>query len=197
MPKIPLLAGAATVAIVLASCSSNSHPAASTTSAAASATTGAQAGPPVPSSTTTTAAATGGAIAPIPAADISPAGTWGQQPTVTVPSGQPPTVLESADLITGSGQAVVAHDTVTVQYAGYSWVNKAEFDSSWSRGQPTSFSLDQVIKGWSEGIVGMKVGGRRELIIPPGLGYGANPPTPKIAPNDTLIFIVDLLKIGS
>jgi len=113
-----------------------------------------------------------------------------------VPTGQPPTQLESADLITGTGPALTAGATVTVQYTGYSWINKAEFDSSWSRGQSATFSLSGVIPGWSQGLVGMKVGGRRELIIPPNLAYGANPGSPKIAPNDTLIFIVDLLKIG-
>ena len=104
--------------------------------------------------------------------------------------------MESADLIKGSGPAVTSSDTVTVQYVGYSWTYKAPFDSSWSRGQPATFALSGVIKGWSLGLVGMQVGGRRELIIPPSLGYGASPPTSKIANNDTLIFIVDLEKIG-
>jgi peptidylprolyl isomerase len=99
----------------------------------------------------------------------------------------------------GSGATATAGETVNVQYDGYSWTNKKEFDASWNRGQAFSFPLGegQVIKGWDEGVVGMKVGGRRELIIPPSLGYGAQSPTSAIAPNDTLIFVVDLVSIGS
>lgn len=99
----------------------------------------------------------------------------------------------------GSGSTAAADETVTVQYDGYSWTTKKEFDASWNRGQPFSFPLGegQVIQGWDEGVVGMKVGGRRELIIPPSLGYGAQPPTSAIAPNDTLIFVVDLVSVGS
>jgi peptidylprolyl isomerase len=138
-------------------------------------------------------------IAPIPTADLSPAGAFGTRPTVTVPSGSPPSQLEAWDLIVGSGATATAGETVNVQYDGYSWTNKKEFDASWNRGQAFSFPLGegQVIKGWDEGVVGMKVGGRRELIIPPSLGYGAQSPTSAIAPNDTLIFVVDLVSIGS
>ena len=87
---------------------------------------------------------------------------------------------------------------VTVQYVGVSYSTNRQFDASWNRGQPFSFQLGtgSVIPGWDKGLVGMKVGGRRELIIPPNLAYGANSPGPGIAPNDTLIFIVDMLKIG-
>jgi peptidylprolyl isomerase len=118
---------------------------------------------------------------------------------VTVPSGSPPTQLEASDLIVGTGATAKAGETVTVQYDGYSWTYKKEFDASWNRGQAFSFALGegQVIKGWDEGVVGMKVGGRRELIIPPSFGYGAQSPSSAIAPNDTLIFVVDLVSIGS
>jgi peptidylprolyl isomerase len=134
-----------------------------------------------------------------PVQDPSAAGTFGTKPTITRPTGTPPTQLESTDLITGTGAAVKSTDTVTVQYIGMAWSNGNIFDASWNdgSGQPVQFPLNQVIKGWTEGMVGMKVGGRRELIIPPNLGYGANPPQgSSIAANDTLIFIVDLVKIG-
>ena len=151
-----------------------------------------------PGSTTATTAATP-AMAVIPVAQRSPAGIPGKEPTVVVPTGQPPSALEYADLITGRGAAATARDTVTVQYVGYSWTNRKMFQASWTTGNgaPISFSLAGVIQGWSEGLVGMKVGGRRELFIPPSLAYGAPPPVGSGIPaNDTLIFIVDLIKIG-
>ncbi len=130
-------------------------------------------------------------------ADPSPAGTFGVKPTVTVPPGPPPSGLESADLIVGTGPAVTSADTVTVQYVGVAWSTKQQFDASWNdgTGQPVSFALDGVIPGWTLGMVGMKVGGRRELIIPPDLAYGAQGKGP-IGPNETLIFIIDLVGIG-
>jgi peptidylprolyl isomerase len=140
------------------------------------------------------------AILPIPAADLSPAGMAGQAPTVTVPSGTPPTSLESADLITGAGRAAVPGDSVTVQYVLATYSAGKMIQSSWTS-QPFTFTLGkgQVIPGWDKGVVGMRVGGRRELIIPPSLGYGATPPPPGgqgIAANDTLVFVVDLLSIA-
>ena len=120
------------------------------------------------------------------------------KPTVVVPDGAPPAQLVTEDLIVGTGPAAKSGDMVTMQYVGVSYTTKQQFDASWDRGQPFPFTLGAggVIKGWDQGIVGMQVGGRRELIIPPDLAYGANPPTPAIPPNDTLIFIVDLVKIG-
>lgn len=137
-------------------------------------------------------------IASIPAADLSPAGTFGTRPKVTVPSGNPPSQLEAWDLIVGTGKTATAGSKVNVQYDGYSWTYRSEFDASWDRGQAFSFVLGegQVIEGWDQGVVGMKVGGRRELIIPPSLGYGSQSPGSGIAPNDTLIFVVDLVSIG-
>src|SRR6202044_1764519 len=125
------------------------------------------------------------------------AGTAGQAPTVTVPSGTPPTTLESSDLITGTGKAAANGDSVTVQYVLATYSSGKVVQSSWTS-QPFSFTLGegQVIKGWDEGVVGMKVGGRRELIIPPTLGYGSSSPGSGIAANDTLVFVVDLLKVG-
>ncbi|HEX2393233.1 MAG TPA: FKBP-type peptidyl-prolyl cis-trans isomerase [Solirubrobacterales bacterium] len=117
------------------------------------------------------------------------------QPKVTVPSGPPPKQLVENDLVEGSGAEAKAGDEVTVQYVGVGYTSKEEFDSSWSRNEPFPFALGagQVIPGWEEGIVGMKVGGRRELIIPPELAYGTAGSPPAIGPNETLIFVVDLL----
>jgi peptidylprolyl isomerase len=147
----------------------------------------------VAGSTTTTVPPTIGAI---PAADRSPAGTAGKAPTVVVPAGSPPTELESADLITGTGAAAKTGDSLTVQYVLATYSSRKTVQSSWTS-QPFTFTLGQgVIQGWDEGVVGMKVGGRRELIVPPSLGYGATAQGTGIAANDTLVFIIDLVKIG-
>jgi peptidylprolyl isomerase len=147
----------------------------------------------VAGSTTTTVPPTIGAI---PAADLSPAGTAGKAPTVVVPAGSPPTQLESADLITGTGAAAATGDSLTVQYVLATYSSRKTVQSSWTS-QPFTFTLGQgVIQGWDEGVVGMKVGGRRELIVPPSLGYGATAQGTGIAANDTLVFIIDLVKIG-
>jgi peptidylprolyl isomerase len=135
----------------------------------------------------------------VPVQDPSPAGTFGTAPTVNVPTGAPPTQLESSDLIVGSGPAAKAGDNVTVQYVLATYSSGKVVQSSWTS-QSFAFTLDanppQVITGWDDGVVGMKVGGRRELVIPPSLGYGNSSPGAGIAANDTLVFVVDLLKIG-
>jgi peptidylprolyl isomerase len=137
------------------------------------------------------------AIGPIPVADRSPAGSAGSQPTVTVPSGAPPTHLESADLIQGTGPSAVSGDNLTVQYVLATYSSGKVVQSSWTS-KPFTFTLGvgQVIPGWDKGVVGMKAGGRRELIIPPSLGYGAQSQGPGIAANDTLVFVIDVQKIG-
>lgn len=120
------------------------------------------------------------------------------KPTVTVPKGAPPKELEIKELEEGTGAEAKAGDKVTVQYVGVSYKNGKEFDSSWSRNEPFSFSLGagEVIPGWDQGVEGMKVGGRRELIIPPELAYGEAGAPPAIAPNETLVFVIDLLEVG-
>jgi len=114
-----------------------------------------------------------------------------------VPSGTPPTQLESADLITGTGAAAKAGDAVTVEYVLATYSSGKVIQSSWTS-QAFQFTLGegQVISGWDQGVIGMQVGGRRELIIPPSLGYGAKSPGAGIAANDTLVFVIDLQKIG-
>ncbi len=175
-------------ALGLAGCSSSSTSATTTTtsSTAAGSTTTSSGGAPGSS-----------AIGSIPPQDRSPAGKTGTAPTVVVPPGAPPAQLESADLIAGTGPAAAAGDNVTVQYVLATYSSRKVIQSSWTS-QAFQFILGegQVIPGWDKGVVGMKVGGRRELIIPPSLGYGAQSPGAGIAPNDTLVFVVDLLKIG-
>ena len=197
-PTLSLRSGALVTAIVLAgalglaACSSSpSNSASNTTTTAGGSGTG-------PSTTVTAPAGSPlNAIAPIPAADLSPAGTSGQAPTVTVPSGTPPTTLESSDLITGTGKAAAKGDSVQVQYVLATYSSGKVIQSSWTS-QPFTFTLGegQVIKGWDEGVVGMKAGGRRELIIPASLGYGAQSPGAGISANDTLVFVIDLQKIN-
>ena len=155
------------------------------------------------STTTTTGAVTTSTIAasvstfqPIPAADRSAAGKSGSEPTVTVPTSAAPTQMRSSDLIAGTGAAAKAGDTLQMQYVLATYSTHKVQQSSWTS-SPFSFKLGtgQVIKGWDLGIVGMREGGRRELIIPASLGYGAQSPGNGIAANDTLVFVVDLLKV--
>ncbi len=119
------------------------------------------------------------------------------KPKVTVPKGAPPKKLEIEEIEQGTGATAKAGDEVTVQYVGVGYDSEEEFDSSWSRNEPFSFGLGagQVIPGWDQGVEGMKVGGRRELIIPPNLAYGATGSPPVIGPNETLIFVIDLLAV--
>lgn len=125
-------------------------------------------------------------------------------PGVTSKSSTDPKKLEYKDLVVGKGKAATPKSTVTVQYTGVLYKDGTEFDSSWSRGgQPVSFSLAQVVKGFTQGIGGtstippMKVGGRRIMILPAELGYGANSPQgSNIPPNSSLVFVVDLTKVS-
>ena len=120
------------------------------------------------------------------------------KPKVKVPGGKPPAKLVVKDLIKGTGVAAKAGDAITVNYIGVNFKGGKSFDNSYDRGQPFPFQLGggQVIPGWDRGVAGMRVGGRRELIIPPALAYGAQGQPPVIKPNETLVFVVDLLKVG-
>jgi FKBP-type peptidyl-prolyl cis-trans isomerase len=131
-------------------------------------------------------------------ADESGAVAGKTKPKVTVPSGAPPKKLEIKEIEEGSGAEAKAGDEVTVQYVGVGYESEEEFDSSWSRSEPFAFGLGagQVIPGWDQGVEGMKVGGRRELIIPPELAYGPAGSPPAIGPNETLIFVIDLLAVS-
>jgi peptidylprolyl isomerase len=120
------------------------------------------------------------------------------KPEVPPPTGAPPQQLEVQDLEEGSGAEAKSGDKVTVQYVGVGFDSGKEFDASWNRGEPFSFTLgaSEVIPGWDQGVEGMKVGGRRELIIPPELAYGETGSPPVIGPNETLVFVIDLLEVG-
>jgi peptidylprolyl isomerase len=189
MPKTTTITCAAlALAAAVAGCGGSSQPAAqgvtlapsagatSATSTAAASTTSASA-----SATSTTTSNT-----PLPAALKT-------KPKVAIPSGAPPSKLVVKDLIKGTGPAATANSTVNVQYVGELYKGGKQFDASWNdgSGQPVSLPLSGVIKGWQQGIPGMKVGGRREIIIPPSLGYGATAQS-KIPANSTLVFVIDL-----
>ncbi|MCP9490730.1 MAG: FKBP-type peptidyl-prolyl cis-trans isomerase [Solirubrobacteraceae bacterium MAG38_C4-C5] len=120
------------------------------------------------------------------------------KPAVEVPEGEPPTELETEDIVEGEGEAAEAGDTLTMQYVGVSYATGEEFDASWDLGQPFIFELGagMVIEGWDEGLVGMREGGRRQLVIPPDMAYGASGSPPAIGPDETLVFVVDLVEIG-
>lgn len=120
-----------------------------------------------------------------------------QKPVIETTGDESPGALVVNDIVVGKGPEAEAGDEVSVQYVGALYSDGTEFDASWDRGQPFDFKLGagQVISGWDQGIVGMKVGGRRELIIPPDFGYGAAGSPPSIPPDATLVFIVDLLDV--
>jgi peptidylprolyl isomerase len=120
------------------------------------------------------------------------------EPAVPHETGAAPTTLVTHDLIVGTGPEATAGSTVTVNYVGALYKNGKIFDASWKRHQTftTPLSAGSVIPGWVQGITGMKVGGRRVLIIPPNLGYGKTGQPPTIPPNSTLVFVVDLLRVA-
>ncbi|MDH4363825.1 MAG: FKBP-type peptidyl-prolyl cis-trans isomerase [Acidimicrobiia bacterium] len=120
------------------------------------------------------------------------------KPVITVPDTPPPADLVTIDNVEGSGTEATPGTTVTVHYVGVSWSTGQQFDASWDRNDPLQFGLGagQVIEGWDSGVAGMKVGGRRTLHIPPHMGYGARGAGGVIAPNETLIFVVDLLHVS-
>jgi peptidylprolyl isomerase len=142
------------------------------------------------SSSTGSTGATGTAATPT-------SGPLSTEPVVTPPKGTPPTTLVKKDLIVGTGPEAKPGQSVTVNYVGALYSTGKVFDASWKRHEPFVFSLGkhQVITGWDQGVAGMKVGGRRELIIPPSLGYGSKGVPSAIPPNATLVFVVDLLAV--
>lgn len=146
-------------------------------------------------STSTTKCPSGAPSSCALAGSTPTSGPLSKEPTVTPPTGPAPTKLETKELITGTGTEASAGDTVTVNYVGVLYKTGKVFNASWETKEPFTFTLGkgQVIKGWDKGVVGMKVGGRRELIIPPELAYGKTGSPPKIPANETLVFVVDLL----
>jgi peptidylprolyl isomerase len=120
-----------------------------------------------------------------------------EKPEIDFPEGPPPSDLEITDVTEGSGAEATAGSTVSVHYVGVAHSTGEEFDASYNRGAPLDFRLGvgQVISGWDQGVLGMKVGGRRRLVIPPHLGYGDRGAGGVIKPGETLIFVVDLLAV--
>jgi peptidylprolyl isomerase len=131
------------------------------------------------------------------AAKTPTSGPLSKEPKVTPPTGPAPTKLQTKELIAGTGAEAKNGDTVTVNYVGVLYKGGKEFNASWETKEPFSFTLGkgQVIAGWDQGVPGMKVGGRRELIIPSALAYGAKGSPPKIPANEALVFVVDLLGV--
>jgi peptidylprolyl isomerase len=119
------------------------------------------------------------------------------KPEIDFPGGEAPSELQIRDIVVGDGAEAKAGAMVEVHYVGVTFASGEEFDASWNRGQTFRFPLGggRVIKGWDQGVAGMKVGGRRELVIPPHLAYGNQSPSPLIPAGSTLIFVVDLLGV--
>jgi peptidylprolyl isomerase len=120
-----------------------------------------------------------------------------KKPVIPKPTGAPPRKLVKEDIVKGTGPGAKNGDTVVVHYVGMNFSNGQEFDASWDTGSPFPVQLGagMVIKGWDQGLVGIKKGGRRKLTIPPELGYGAEGYPPDIPPNETLVFVVDAIDI--
>jgi peptidylprolyl isomerase len=162
------------------------------------ASTGASASLPVPNNPFPTAS-------PFPEGDKTQPGmpaitanatAFDKEPTIAKGTGTAPSNLFVRDLIVGTGKTVVATDTVNVRYVGALYSDGTVFDASWKSGSaPVAFPLSGVVPGFAGGIVGMKIGGRREISIPGFLAYGPNPPSPAIPPDAALVFVVDLVSI--
>ena len=125
----------------------------------------------------------------------SVSGAQGEAPTIGAPTGKAPTTLQIKDIFVGNGAEALATSTLTVHYTLMAWSTGQIVESSWTNKTPATFPLNQVIQGWQQGIPGMKVGGRRLLVIPPDLGYGNQAAGP-IQANETLIFVVDLVAVS-
>jgi peptidylprolyl isomerase len=120
------------------------------------------------------------------------------KPDVDIPDADPPTDLVIEDVVVGDGAEAGAGSQVEVHYVGVSWSNGRQFDASWDRGDTFAFRLGagQVIEGWDRGVAGMRVGGQRRLTLPPDLAYGQRGAGGVIGPNETLVFVVDLVGVS-
>jgi peptidylprolyl isomerase len=178
--RLATLLTVAALAVVVAGCGSSSKKSSGTSSASTSTSTStANSGPTITDTT-----------------GVYPVNPKLQtKPVVKPPSGPAPTKLVVKDLVKGTGHKAATGDPLVVQYVGVLYKGGTQFDASWDRSQPFDFSLGlgQVIPGWDQGLIGMRVGGRRELIIPSKLGYGPAGSPPKIPANATLVFVIDLL----
>jgi len=193
MPSVRILIVAgATAALVLAGCSSSkstSSASATTSAPSASASTTTVPSVSAPAETSSTLFVTGRVPAVSGATDMS------KEPMIAAGGSNPPRVLTGKDLVVGTGATAGPSATVQVQYVGSLYSNGKVFDASWTDNGPATFPLSGVVPGFKDAIVGMKVGGRREIVIPPAYGYGAAGSPPAIPPNATLVFVIDLLVV--
>jgi peptidylprolyl isomerase len=190
--RLTALAAVLVVPVVaLAGCSSSSSSSAGASSAAPSD----SAAPPSDTGAASPSASL--VTTDLKASDVKVTGGLKETPKVTFPTPSAASALSTTDVVVGTGAVVKDTDTITVNYVGIGALTGKEFDSSFSRGQAATFPLAQLIPGWQQGIPGMKVGGRRVLVIPAELAYGANPPTADIQPNETLVFVMDVVAIAS
>jgi peptidylprolyl isomerase len=123
-------------------------------------------------------------------------GAKGSKPTISAPVGSPPSTLQKSDIYVGDGKEANDSSILEVHYTLMAWSSGTLVESSWDSGQTATFPLSGVIAGWQQGIPGMKEGGRRLLVIPPDLGYGSQGAGGAIGPNETLIFVVDLISVS-
>jgi len=123
-------------------------------------------------------------------------GAKGSKPTISAPVGSPPSTLQKSDIYVGDGNEANDSSILEVHYTLMAWSSGTLVESSWDSGQTATFPLSGVIAGWQQGIPGMKEGGRRLLVIPPDLGYGSQGAGGAIGPNETLIFVVDLISVS-
>jgi peptidylprolyl isomerase len=123
-------------------------------------------------------------------------GAKGAKPSISAPVGSPPSTLQKSDIYVGNGKEAIETSILEVHYTLMAWSSGTLVESSWDSGQTATFPLSGVIAGWQQGIPGMKEGGRRLLVIPPDLGYGAQGAGGAIGPNETLIFVVDLISVS-
>lgn len=173
--------------ILVAGCGANTGVQSAPSSAAADQT--------MPSASSTTTAAANSANNSVSVAGVTASGSLDKEPVISIADNAADiTELQIVDQVVGTGDLVQPTSTVLANYVGIGLSTGQKFDSSWDRGEPIAFGLNQVIQGWSEGLVGMQVGGRRLLVIPAELAYSDSPPPGSgILPGETLIFVVDLV----
>jgi peptidylprolyl isomerase len=192
----------AVAALGIAACGSDNNTASNTVEPAAPAAAATVTEPDVtveaPTSTTATATTPAPTTTAAPSTSKSISKDLKTKPAIPKPSGKAPKRLVIKDIVKGKGKTAKAGAAVTVQYVGVDYKTGEQFDASWDRGQPFQFQLgaQSVIPGWDQGVAGMKVGGRRELIIPPDLAYGPQGQPPAIAPSATLVFVIDLVSVA-
>ena len=182
LPALPL-------ALILAACGSNTPSSSATTVPSTSSTTACT----PPAVGTPSAASTVSASGVLPA--VGNATNLQLEPVISAATAPIPSALATRDLVTGTGTAAVASSTAVIQYVGASYTTGQNFDTSWQHCAAATFPLSGAVPGFAQGIVGMKVGGRREIVIPASLGYGASGNPPAVAPNETIVFVVDLQSV--